>query len=58
MYVRATRTVDWSLHLLAFRAMLSWYFACDKVNYSRYGAAYWLEMVSVKETHPGLLYLY
>ena len=34
MFIRATRIIDWDLHLLAFRSMIPWYFACDKVNYS------------------------
>lgn len=55
MFVRATRQVDWELHLSAFRRMLPWFYACDKVNYARYGTAYWLEMKSLETTHPGLL---
>ena len=47
MFIRATRIIDWDLHLLPFRSMIPWYFACDKVNYSRYGSAYWLEMTVV-----------
>lgn len=42
------------LHLFAFRSMIPWFFACDKVNYARYGSAYWLEMTSLEKTHPGL----
>ena len=53
MFIRATRIVDWDLHLSAFRSMIPWFFACDKVNYSRYGSAYWLEMSSIETTHPG-----
>ena len=58
MLIRATRIIDWDLHLLAFRSMIPWYFACDKVNYSRYGPAYWLEMTSVETTHPGLFQMH
>ena len=54
MFIRATRQVDWDLHLFAFRSMIPWFFACDKVNYARYGSAYWLEMTSLEKTHPGL----
>ena len=54
MFIRATRQVDWDLHLSAFRSMIPWFFACDKVNYARYGSAYWLEMTSLEKTHPGL----
>jgi hypothetical protein len=54
MFIRATRQVDWDLHLSSFRSMIPWFFACDKVNYARYGSAYWLEMTSLEKTHPGL----
>ena len=54
MFIRATRQIDWNLHLTAFRSMIPWFFACDKVNYARYGSAYWLEMTSLEKTHPGL----
>ena len=57
MFIRATREVDWELHLSTFRLMITWFFACDKINYARYGSAFWLEMVSLETTHPGLLYL-
>ena len=30
MFIRATREVDWVLHLAAFRAMIPWFFVCDK----------------------------
>lgn len=54
MFIRATRQVDWDLHLSAFRMMIPWFFASDKFNYARYGWAYWLEMTSLEKTHPGL----
>ena len=54
MFIRATRQVDWDLHLSAFRMMIPWFFACDKFNYARYDSAYWLEMMSLEKTHPGL----
>jgi hypothetical protein len=56
MFIRATREVDWVLHLAAFRAMILWFFVCDKVHYARYGTAYWLEMISLETTHPGNLF--
>lgn len=58
MFIRATRQVDWDLHLSAFRSMIPWFFACDKVNYARYGSAYWLEMTSLETTHPGFVNLH
>ncbi len=53
MLFRATREGNWDLHLSTMRSMLPWFFACDRVNYSRYGTAYWLEMTKLKETDPG-----
>ena len=53
-FVRATRQINWQLHLISFRAMLPWFFACDRVNYARYASAYWLEMTALENTHPGL----
>ena len=37
--------------------MIPWFFGCDKVNYARYGSAYWLEMTSLGTTHPDLFNL-
>ncbi|XP_028410493.1 uncharacterized protein LOC114533190 [Dendronephthya gigantea] len=54
-FIRATRQINWKLHLAAFRAMIPWFFASDRVNYARYGSAYWLEMMSLERTHPGIL---
>jgi hypothetical protein len=54
MFIRATREVNWDLHLTAFRAMLPWFFICDRVNYARYGSAYILEMTALENTHPGM----
>ena len=53
LFVRATRTTDWDLHLSAVRSMLPWFFARDRVNYARYLPLYWLEMLCVQDTHPG-----
>ena len=58
LFIRGTRVIDWNLHLSAFRAMIPWFFACDRTNYARYGSAYWLEMTLLDmtlldKTHPG-----
>jgi hypothetical protein len=52
LYIRATRTSDWSLHLSSLRSMIPWFFVTDRINYSRYGPCYWLEMVCLEKTHP------
>jgi hypothetical protein len=52
LYIRATRTTDWSLHLSSLRSMIPWFFATDRVNYSQYAPCYWLEMMCLEETNP------
>ncbi|XP_028411727.1 uncharacterized protein LOC114534480 [Dendronephthya gigantea] len=52
LYIRATRTTDWSLHLSSLKSMIPWFFATDRVNYSRYASCYWLEMMCLEITHP------
>ena len=55
MFIRATRQVNWNLHLTAFRAMLPWFFIWDGINYARYDSAYMLEMTALEKTHPGTM---
>ncbi len=52
LFIRATRTSNWQLHLSVLRSMIPWFFATDRINYSRYGPCYWLEMSSLQSTHP------
>ncbi len=52
LYIRATRMSDWKLHLSSLRSMIPWFFATDRVNYSRYAPCYWLEMLCLERTHP------
>ena len=52
LYIRATRTSNWKLHLSSLRSMIPWFFATDRVNYSRYAPCYWLEMLCLAKTHP------
>ena len=52
LQIRATRTTDWRLHLSSLRAMIPWFFATDRVNYSRYASCYWMEMMCLEKTHP------
>lgn len=51
-FIRATRTGDFRLHLASIRSMLPWMFAYDRTNYMRYCTVYWLQMMSLPETHP------
>ncbi|XP_065646027.1 uncharacterized protein LOC136076646 isoform X2 [Hydra vulgaris] len=55
LFLRATRTTNWELHLDCVRMMLPWYFAYDRVNYARCLCPYWLEMKAIDSTHQGLL---
>ena len=41
LFLRATRTSDWDLHLSSLRSMIPWFFSCERVNYSRYSSSYW-----------------
>ena len=49
LQIRATRTTDWRLHLNSLKAMISWFFATDRVNYSRYVSCYWMEMMCLRK---------
>lgn len=52
LYIRATRTSNWDLHLSTLRSMIPWFFATDRTNYSRYAPCYYLEMKCLHQTHP------
>lgn len=56
-FIRATRESNWALHLSTLKSMLPWFFATDRINYSRYASCYWLEMNCLESTHP-CRYLY
>ena len=51
-FIRATREGNWKLHLATLRVMLPWFFAYDRVNYSRYLPIYLSEMLNLEHTHP------
>ena len=52
LYIRATRTSNWHLHLQVVRLMLPWFFVTDRTHYSRYLPCYLIEMLTLAETHP------
>ncbi|KAL2104338.1 hypothetical protein ACEWY4_001206 [Coilia grayii] len=52
VFIRGTREANWSLHLSSVRSILPWFFSYDRINYARYLSAYWMEMVSLEDTHP------
>ena len=50
--IRASREGNWLLHLHAVRAALPWFFAYDRINYSRYLPIYYAQMTRLSEDHP------
>ena len=50
--LRASREVDWELHLSAIRKTTPWRFACDNLNYAHYLLAYVSEMSHLQEGDP------
>ena len=49
--LRASREGNGNLHLNAIRGMIPWCFAYDKVNYTRYLSAYYVQMTNVPEVY-------
>ena len=52
LFLRATRTQDWSLHLACIRRMLPWFYAYNHTNYARYGTYYWADMSTLSTRNP------
>ena len=52
LFTRATREVNWPLHLSSVPSMLPWNFAYNRTNYCIYLSAYYLEMCERPKTHP------
>ena len=51
-FIRSSRIGDWKLHLRCIQKMLPWFFAYDRMNYSRYLSLYLCEMQALPKTHP------
>ena len=49
-FIRAVRTANWELHLMALESFTKYFFAHDKVNYAPVIPLYLAEMKSLKET--------
>ena len=47
VYVRAEREADWSLHILALKFMMPYFFAAGHINYACYGLYYLRSMESL-----------
>ena len=54
LFVHATRTSNWNLHLQTIKDMLPFFFAYDRGHYSRWLPIYWLEMCNLKNSHPDI----
>ena len=53
-YIKSSRTSDWSLHLQASGQILVWFFAYDRVNYSRHFSCNWATQQQLHLTHPAI----
>lgn len=53
-FIRAERTSDWHLHLMATAEMTPLFFAMDRPNYSRWLPVYLIDMHELQETHPAV----
>ena len=51
-FIRSVRLGNWELHLFCIREMLPWIHIYDGVNYARYLPYYWIQMITLKDTHP------
>lgn len=50
--IRATREMNWELHLKCIKTMLPWFFAHDHTNNARYLPVYLIHMLELPDTHP------
>ena len=50
--LRTSLEGDWDLHLHSIRMMISWCFAYDKMNYSRYLTPYFAQMTNLGDKNP------
>ncbi|MES9880238.1 MAG: hypothetical protein ABW185_05080 [Sedimenticola sp.] len=54
MFIRAVRTGNWELHLVALEMFTKYFFAHDRINYSRMIPLYLAEMKSLKTSDPDI----
>jgi len=52
LFIRATRTGNWRLHLVSVEQMVKYFFALDLTNYSGMMAWYLAEMYTLKDSDP------
>ena len=53
-FIRAIRTADWELHLIALETFTKYFFAHDKLNYARMIPLYLAEIKSLKGSEPNI----
>lgn len=54
MFIRSTRTGNWTLHLASAEQLIKYFFALDLTNYSGMMSWYIAEMYNLKKTDPGI----
>ena len=50
-FIRIERDVNWTLHMEAFTAMMSWFTTYDHTNYARWGPVYLSDMKLPRRQH-------
>ena len=50
LYIRAVRTGNWALHLSALEEFVAYFFALDKLNYTRMIPIYLAEKAQLERT--------
>ena len=51
-FIRSIRLGNWEFSLSCIREMFPWIHIYDRVNYARYLPYYWIQMITLKDTHP------
>jgi hypothetical protein len=54
LFIRATRTGNWGMHLASVEQMVKYFFALDVTNYSGMMAWYLTEMYTLKDSDPDI----
>ena len=54
IFIRAVRTANWELHLVALEIFTKYFFAHDRLNYARMIPVYLAEMNALSNTDPGI----
>jgi len=52
--IYATRSGQWDLYVEAVRSTLPWFFAYDRINYSRYLTAHYHDLLALETKYPDI----